>query len=247
MIFKIAILDDLKEDRMRLVQDIKSYFADDPEVNLSMNSYATSKTFLEKYEPDSYQLVFLDICMEEPNGIEVARKLREIDTKVLIVFLTTSKEYAFDAFPVHPFDYLIKPYVTETLHHLLGEVLRVLSSTDEREITLRVSRGTYSVPVRNIISVISQGHSVEGRTTSKHLIRCLMTFATVEEMLKKEARFLRCNRGILINMDHVLSLGKDAFKMIDGSSFSMRVRKRSELVSLFSQYQLSRMKRRVES
>ena len=61
------------------------------------------------YEPGHSDLVFLDICMGDVNGIELARHLRAVDEKVLIVFLTTSSEYAFDAFPIHPFDYLMKP------------------------------------------------------------------------------------------------------------------------------------------
>lgn len=48
--------------------------------------------------------------MEGTNGIETARILRRTDPDLLLVFVTSSPEYVWDAFPVHPFDYLLKPY-----------------------------------------------------------------------------------------------------------------------------------------
>ena len=69
---------------------------------------------------EGYQVVFLDICMEGTNGIETAQRLRAADPDLLIVFVTSSPEYVWDAFPVHPFDYLLKPYKEESLSSWQG-------------------------------------------------------------------------------------------------------------------------------
>ena len=73
---------------------------------------------------EGYQVVFLDICMEGTNGIEAAQRLRAADPDLLIVFVTSSPEYVWDAFPVHPFDYLLKPYKEEKFEQLAGELRR---------------------------------------------------------------------------------------------------------------------------
>ena len=62
--------------------------------------------------------------MAGTNGIETARRLRQADPEVLIVFVTSSPEYVWDAFPVHPFDYLLKPYQKEKFEHLAAELRR---------------------------------------------------------------------------------------------------------------------------
>ena len=43
----------------------------------------------------------------------------------LIVFLTSSSEYAWDAFPVHPFDYLLKPLELDALLAKIAEAAAI--------------------------------------------------------------------------------------------------------------------------
>lgn len=65
--------------------------------------------FLAGFQPDSFQLVFLDIRMEGMNGIETARLLRKQTAKLPIVFLTSSADYALEGYQVFSTGYLLKP------------------------------------------------------------------------------------------------------------------------------------------
>ena len=62
--------------------------------------------FLNTYVPGDFDLIFMDIYLNELNGIDIVRKIRQMDSKVMIVFLTTSKAYIFEAAPFHFFDYI---------------------------------------------------------------------------------------------------------------------------------------------
>ena len=238
----LAIVDDRAEDIKRLEHDITRFFAYRLEQHAYVEAFPSGEAFLEAFHPDAYHLAFLDICMDGINGIELAQRLRAEDPKLLIVFLTTSSEYAFDAFPVHPFDYLIKPYELKKLHSVLQEMLRVLS-VSERTITIRIARDSYDVPIRRIVSVVSEGHTVTLRVLNHEPLRSIMTFADIMEQLGDDPRFLSCNRGVLVNMDHVRSLEGNNICMTDSSSYPLRVRDRAELISAFTQYTLSRMER----
>ena len=66
-----------------------------------------------------FDLVFLDIGMEPMNGMEAAKRLREMNQKVLIVFITALKEYVFDSFEVGAFWYLLKPVSQDKLKDVL--------------------------------------------------------------------------------------------------------------------------------
>ena len=241
----IAVVDDQKSDRTVLENGLREFFADFPDVHPVIECYCRAESLLLKFTESRYQLVFLDICMDSMNGIELAKRLREEDSKLLIVFLTSSREYAFDAFPVHPFDYLMKPCSTENLSRVLSEAMRVLRSGDP-EITVRVSRAVYQVPLRKISSVESQGHIVEIHLTTGEILRSIMTFSEVSKCLADDKRFLLCNRGLLVNMDRVLSLNGETLKMKDGTVYPLRVRDRVMIVSQFSQYMLSRLERGME-
>ena len=71
-----------------------------------------------------------------------------------------------------------------------------------------------------------------------------MTFHEVETSLMNYSRFLMCNRGVIINMDCVSSLSRDKSSIImnNGSQYPIRVHGKTELISTFTQYQISRMR-----
>ena len=107
MKLRTAIVEDQKPDAERLEQLLKKAFGEE---EILCRRFVCGDDFLKEFPGEGYQVVFLDICMEGTNGIETARQLRAADPELLIVFVTSSPEYVWDAFPVHPFDYLLKPY-----------------------------------------------------------------------------------------------------------------------------------------
>lgn len=120
MALPIAIVEDQTPDARRLEELLQQQL---PEAECTW--FACGDDFLRAAaEPGLYAVVFLDICMAGTNGIETARRLRQADPEVLIVFVTSSPEYVWDAFPVHPFDYLLKPYQEEKFVHLAAELRR---------------------------------------------------------------------------------------------------------------------------
>ncbi len=238
----IAIADDSREDRERLRDGITEIFRDDSEHTLTLRLFDSGEALLRSYRPGMFTLVFLDILMDGMNGIELSRRLRERDAELLIVFLTSSPEFAFDAFPIHPFDYLVKPCGREQLERVIREMLRTVHR-DGKVISVRAAYTTYQIPVSSIYSVVALGHSVELRAGDR-TVRSIMTFTELKDLLYTEPRFLECNRGVMVNMDHVESVNEGTLRLTDGSSYALRTRGRAELISQFTQYQISRLKRR---
>lgn len=240
----IAIVDDLAGDREALKQDILTFCQERNLSDATVEGYAGADEMLADFARGVFEVAFLDICMEPVSGIELAGRLRALDTALLIVFLTTSREYAFDAFPVHSFDYLLKPGGYDRLCGVMEEVLRTLSSP-EPEITVKVPHGEMQIPLAKIISVRSDKHAVYLHTDGGRIIRSIMTFAQMTELLANTPCFLLCNRGILINMDHALAIEGNVIRMDNGAVYPLRVRNQADLYTHFSQYQISRMKRRT--
>lgn len=243
MEWRVAVVDDLQSDRDALTSALREQIAGADELRLKC--YSDAAGLLAEYSPGAYQLAFLDVCMDGMNGVALAERLREIDEKLLIVFLTTSPEYIFDVRHFHPFDYLIKPCAPEALDRVLREARRVLDAT-EPELTVPRGRSEYRVPYSAIAAVFSQGHAIEIRTVSGQVLRVVTTFSEVEQRLSADPRFLLCNRGVLVNMEHIAKLTDSAFRMDNGMEVPIRARKRRELTDRFSQYQISFLRRRME-
>ena len=239
MPISIAIVDDLRTDCAYLASEVHRWFDEHPGHDLRLYFYESAEAMLSERPP--VQLAFLDICMDGMTGVELAHALRRLDEKILLVFLSTSRDFAFEAFPVHPFDYLLKPCDPAALDRVLSEALRVLATPDP-SVLIRIPRGERSVPLRSIVSAVSQGHSVELTLVDAPPLRSNLTFAELEALLSPDPRFLLCNRGVLVNMDYVRSLDDDTLRMQDGVVFPLRTRGRADLVRCFSQYQISRLK-----
>ena len=103
-----AIIEDVRPEAELLERTLMA--AAEHVCPLHCTLFSDGGIFLRTGTAQSFDVIFLDICMPRLNGIETARRLREQNPKALIVFVTASPEYVWDALPLHPFDYLRKPY-----------------------------------------------------------------------------------------------------------------------------------------
>lgn len=116
---KVILIDD--EPAMHLVVQRMLLNLANVEVAAVFSDTASAYAYLQMHEAD---LILLDISMPKETGLEFAARLRAEDRQIRLVFLTSHKEYALEAFDVYAFDYLVKPVVREKLHRT---VLRILS------------------------------------------------------------------------------------------------------------------------
>ena len=242
----IAVVDDTRLDSEKLQRGIHRWFTENHDIPRSVTCFRDGESLLRVFEPEKFSMVFMDILMKDMSGIQAAERIRESDAHTLLIFTTASREYAFDTFPLHPFDYIIKPYEPARLGRVLSEAVRILEAP-EPMLNVKVSRSTYSLPLREISAVISRDHFVEVVMTGRRCLLCSMSFREVEAELSKHPRFLFCNRGVAVNMDCVASItrDRDAFIMNDGEHYPVRVRGRKEILEIFTQYQITRIRRRI--
>ena len=241
MELRFAVVEDRLPDAQRLESLFRLAFGGGQP--LVCDHYESGDAFLAAFPSKNYQVVFLDICMEGTNGIETARILRRADPDLLLVFLTSSPEYVWDAFPVHPFDYLLKPYREEKLFQLADELRRVLFRA-EPELEVRIARQQVHLPLRKIQYAMAQNHYVR-IVSDDGECRTVSTFSQVEQLLRAQENFIVCNRGVILNMDKVLRLDSDCFEMLDGTCLPVRQKDKNTLFAQFTQYQFRHMRREL--
>lgn len=122
---KMAICDDSKLDRQLLKVAIQTYFENNEE-EFKIFEYESGDNLLADIEEGyiEVELLFLDIIMNGTNGMKIARKLRDIQFKAPIIFLTAYAYYAVESYEVQAAGYLLKPYDTNKLTLLLDEILQ---------------------------------------------------------------------------------------------------------------------------
>ncbi len=239
MQLRVAAVDDLPQDVRQLHADLTTLAKG--RFQLDFHGFSSGGALLEGFVPGRFDLIFMDICMEGISGIDAAREVRRLDPHCLLVFLTTSPDFTWQSFSLHPFDYLLKPCQLQRLEGVINEALRALD-TAEPEIELRLAHHTMRLPLRSIYYAVAQNHSVAVMTPGG-VVRSISIFRDLQARLLQDDRFLLCNRGLIVNMEAVLQFDVGCIRMLDGTQFAVRQKSKNQLFNTFTQYQFSHMKK----
>ncbi len=229
---KIAVCDDCKEERKRILQllseysDIKGYYTEADEFSSGEALLMSEKT---------YDLIFLDVIMNELNGIKTAEKLRETGKAAKIIFCSASREYAADSYDVSALYYLIKPVNEQKLFHALDmffnsyETCKTISYKSNRmDETVLTSDVLYLESGKNHTTVI---HTRFGDITTRTAMKELLA------QLEKDS-FVVPIRFAAVNLAAVVTVPTDVFTLIDGKTVPIARDKRGEMKNLFTKYRM---------
>ena len=170
--------------------------------------YSAEELLFECENQFPFDCVFLDIQMKSINGIECARKIREYDKKIGIVFLSAIKDYVFEGYEVNAIRYLLKPLETKKCHELLDLITE--SVTKERQYLLVNKR---KEDCEEILFIESFGHYC-----AVHTDEVRVTKVSLSEMSAKlPVHLVETHRSYIVNLEHVDSVLKDVCLLDDGS------------------------------
>lgn len=127
---KIILVDD--EKSMLLI--MKKMISKIPEIEIAGAFQSASEAY-EFIKENRVDMAFLDIKMPEESGLDLAGRIISEFVGIELVFLTSYKEYALEAFDVHAFDYIVKPVSQERLERTIKRAMqrRVLSLPERDE------------------------------------------------------------------------------------------------------------------
>lgn len=189
---------------------------------------------------ESFDLVFLDIQMPPPDGLETARALRRRGDGCLVVFLTVLRERVFDAFEVRAFDYLVKPADPARLRRTLERALEDLER--RRAGTLLIQRGPDRevVPLDELVYCEVMGRKVYLHLTGGGVLDYYDRLGGLERRLG--SGFFRCHRSYLVNLDYVRGCGGGLVRLHGGGTVPVSRHREGELTAAL----LRRMRERGE-
>lgn len=233
---RIAVCDDDPKEQEQFIQAMYGW---DP--TQGAECFSDGASMLKKAETlPPFDIIFLDICMPDENGIDIAKELRRISPDTAIVFVTNSREYAVDAFSVYALHYLIKPVTTENI----AESFRRLGQfrTNPREaVSFIVEKRSQLIYLDEICRLESVNHATEITLNDGHKLKVWIPLTEAEQKLNRN--FLKINRGIIVNMDYIAQMETDICVLRDGSRFSIKTRHTAEVRSAYDNYVFEQISR----
>lgn len=237
---EIAVIEDNRADQETLAELLRRFGADN-RCLLDVILFNSAGEFLKALDRTKFPIVFMDIYMEEMDGIAAASKLREMDKTCLLVFLTSSTDFMPDAFSCHAFEYVTKPILPERIFTVLRDALEILDITP-KYIELASGRQTVSVFLRDIVFAISDAHYLNIGLSNGSEVRTRMTMQRFVEMLEQDPRFVPINKGIVLNADCVTEIENNCCVMENGMRFPIRVRDRVQVEQAVRAYHFAKIR-----
>ncbi|EQK43185.1 response regulator [[Clostridium] bifermentans ATCC 638] len=198
---RIAICEDEKEQQELLEGYINEAFKS-LSLQYKLDIFSSGEELLENYSKD-FDIVLLDIQLGEINGMDTARKIRLLDNKVEIIFITSLIEYALEGYEVRAYRYLVKPVKYEKLK---ANIINCIKEVDikNKYIIVKEQGNQIKLDVNEITYIEVQKENITIHTLTK-------TYKTKGTMSNLEndidcSRFFRCHKSFLVNLDHVKSI-----------------------------------------
>lgn len=210
---RIAIVDDIASERENLHGRLNAMLTR-LALHADILEYKNGTDFLSAAVEEQFDLVFLDIYMENENGVDIAKELRRFDTDCLLVFTTTSTDHALDGFRVRALQYLVKPYTDEELTALFDEIIK-LRPVPDRYIEVNSTGGIVRLRFQEILYAEHYQHQIYIRTADGKEIVTRQTFREFTERLTDE-RFFLCSRGTIVNLEYAEDFDRTHFILKNG-------------------------------
>lgn len=233
----IYLCDDSESDTLRLKHYLNIY-AEQMKLCFEIVSFSSGNKLLTVFKQSKQkpELIFLDIFMENLNGIEVARYLRNRHYQGGIIFTTSSTEHAMDSYEVDALYYLQKPYERKHFENAMARC-SVLLQKAKPCFTFTSKKKEISIPYENIIFFETEkSHTIFLHTTSG-IYSFSGTLTQVTAFFKEIDCFLPVGQSFLINLNHVSGQIENDLVMSDGSIVQIPLRKRKEILTLIERHQ----------
>lgn len=216
MNYKIAICDDSDADRQYISGFVAGWAADTGHT-VQIALFSSAENFLFHYaEKNDYDILLLDIEMGDMDGVTMAKKLRQDNDTVQIIFITGYSDYIAEGYEVAALHYLMKPVRREKLFSVLTRAAEKLSK-NEKVLNFELGGEMVRIPVYQIRYAQVSGNYVTIHASHHFTIK--MTLGELEKKL--DDRFYRVSRSAVVNLTQISRVTKTEIKMSDGASIPL--------------------------
>ena len=210
----IALCDDHPQILQEL-SDLLEQWKSTRRAPLPYRCYQDPQQLLRDAQQEDFTLYLLDVVMPGTDGIETARQIRSFNETAQIVFLTTSKEFAYESYRVHALDYLLKPIDANSLFAILDDLYKKENSPSDA-LSLKCGTTLVRIPFHELCYVEVNGKHLFFNTTDGTVRQVFGTLREYEPKLLCRPEFHQVHRSYIVNLLQVEELTHSGLRTFTG-------------------------------
>ena len=229
---RIAICDDSLDDATHLHKlCLENCVLADSRIDI----YTSPNKLIQVCEKEAaaYDLLFLDIEMQESDGISLGKKIKMLYKDAILVFTTSYPQFAIDAYDCEAFHYILKPCKKEKVYSVIEKAASKYRFLHQYHV-IKVRNQIYKLPIDDIYYV---------ECCRKHVIyhlkdRSIETTSKLSEAYNalSEFGFYQVHQGYIVNFEKVYEFRDFSIILDDNRSVMMSIRKKKDVLLAYAKY-----------
>lgn len=225
---RVAIVEDEDLYANQLIEFVNKFKEETGEV-FHIVRFRDGDEIVEGYT-GTYDIIFMDIQMEFMDGMTTAEKIRELDSEVIIMFITNMTSYAIRGYQVDALDYIVKPIDYFSFRKKIERAIEKIVKKERPTISIRIKSDVMRIQTNDIYYIESDRHNLI-YVTKKGTYKSRASMQEAEDFLVKYG-FFRSNKSYLVNLQYVEGV-IDGCCIINGSNLLIsRARKANFMVAM---------------
>ncbi len=204
MLMKIVVCDDCVEDLQYIEGLLQKYTKSASSAGLVVDKYIDAATLYDRIqEGERAEIYILDMIMAERTGIDIGSLIRKARGDSVIIYITSSDDYALEAYGVHAVRYLLKPVSEESFFEAMDSALSSLKGRRRLMFIVKTKAGTVGVPYSEIEYIENYSRTLSISLADGEHIRSIFIRKSFDEEIREIAgdkSFVQVHKSFLINM-----------------------------------------------
>ena len=226
---RIAVVDDEREFQKQMRQYLSRYETEENQ-KFQVTEFLDGLDIAENYQ-GLWDIIFMDIKMKHMDGLAAARKIREYDSNVILIFITTMGKYAINGYEVEALDFVVKPMDYEQFRIKMRKAQNAVKKQSVKKYLMLAKDGHKErVSTDDIFYVEVKNHNLHYVTAEQtYVVRGKLGDAEKE---LTGIQFARCSQSYLVNLKHVIRVEKEQIQVGADWLTLSRARKKTFLQEL---------------
>lgn len=228
---RIAICD----DNFECIKQIKGFINNFSEKLTEIDEFSSGEEIVDVYNSKKaeYDVIFLDMELGGLNGIETGMSIRNYDSDVIIVFVTSYTQYMQESFECQPFRFLVKPVNENDVLNVMDAITKKISS-EKKTFIFSENRNTVRLFTKDIAFFESRAHYLYIHTdnTTYRIVKTLS--ALCADIGSNE--FCRVHNSFAVNMNFIKEIKSNEILLHDGNTVPLGRKYKKDFMVAFLEF-----------
>ena len=201
------------EDELHYRVNIKDMLGDilsTYSINYKIYEFSSGEELLSNY-PKDLDILIMDIQMKLINGMDTARKIREFDQNLEIIFMTSFSEFMQEGYEVKAYRYILKPISERKISRNILPCINEIMKKKNNYLTINVKNYVDRIKIDSIVYIETDRPNIliytnDNKYTTK------MSISKIDKILREHG-FFRCHNSYIVNLKLVESMNSNTLKI----------------------------------